>query len=118
MRRHVLAIVALLVLGGCGLIPVQNGPPVPPGPLGPIVQADGGGPPVECRGVPLEQCRGFGNSGDPNVVRYIITCTTVCTPDNGDVRIDILSQNGETRSNGNGSYASGGGASAAPGPVT
>jgi hypothetical protein len=117
VRRLVLAAVTLLAMGGCRLVPVQNGPPVPPGPLGPIVQAEGGGPPIECRGVPLEHCRGFGNSDDRDVVRYIITCTTVCTTEKGDVRIDILGRNGETRSNGNGSYASGGPAPAAPEPV-
>jgi len=107
VRRMVLAAVALLVLAGCGLIPVQNGPPVPPGPLGPIVPAEGGGPPVECRGVPLDQCRGFASSGEADVVRYIITCTSVCSPEKGDVRIDILGGNGATRSAGNGSYSTG-----------
>ena len=95
------------VLAGCGVVPVQNGPPVPPGQLGPIVQGEGGGPPIECRGVPLESCRGFGSTGDPDVVRYVITCTSVCTPDKGDVRIDILGSNGATRSAGNGAYSSG-----------
>jgi hypothetical protein len=114
VRRLVLAAVALLVLGGCGLVPVQNGPPVPPGPLGPIVPAEGGGPPVECRGVPVEQCRGFASSGEADVVRYIVTCTSACTPQKGDVRIDILGTNGTTRSAGGGSYASG---DAAPVPA-
>ena len=86
----------------------QNGPPVPPGQLGPIVQGEGGGPPIECRGVPVESCRGFGNTGgEPDVVRYIITCTSVCTPIKGDVRIDILGSNGTTRYAGDGSYSSG-----------
>ena len=105
MRRLVLAAVALLILGGCGLVPVQNGPRVPPGPLGPIVRAEGGGPPIECRGVPLDQCRGFASSGEADVVRYIVTCTSACTPDKGDVRIDILGTNGTTRSAGSGSYS-------------
>ena len=34
---------AVLAIGGCSAIPVQSGPPVPPGPLGPIVQAEGAG---------------------------------------------------------------------------
>ena len=41
--RHALVMAALLAIGGCSAIPVQNGPPVPPGPLGPIVQAEGAG---------------------------------------------------------------------------
>lgn len=107
MRRLVLAAVGLLAFVGCSLVPVQNGPPVPPRPLGPIVQAEGAGPPVECRGVPVEQCRGFAGSGEADVVRYIITCTSACTPRQGDVRVDILGTNGVTRSAGNGSYSSG-----------
>ena len=117
MRSVVLAAIVVLfalIGAGCALIPTQDSAPVPPGPLGPIVPAVGGGPPIECRGVPLEQCRSFGNSGDADTVRYIITCTTVCTPEKGDVRIDILGSDGTTRSNGNGAYASGGGV---PGPI-
>ena len=114
MRRLLMAAAVALIAGGCGLVPVQQGPPVPAGPLGPIVQPEGGGPPVECRGVPVEQCRGFGNSGDADVVRYIVTCTSVCTPQKGDVRIDILGTNGGTRPAGGGSYSS---ADAAPPPA-
>jgi len=106
VRRLVLAAMTILVVAGCGLVPAQNGPPVPPGPLGPIVQAEGGGAMVECRGVPVEQCRGFASSGEADVVRYIVTCTSACTPEKGDVRIDILGSNGTTRSAGGGSYSS------------
>jgi hypothetical protein len=104
-------------LTGCGLTrTVVNGdPPVPAGPLGPIVPGQGGGPPVECRGVPIEQCQGYGGMGEPNVVRVIVTCMTVCTPAKGDVRIDVLRPDGRTESMGQGSYA---GAEAAPGPVS
>jgi hypothetical protein len=108
MRGASIAAILAAAIAGCGLVPVSQGPPVPPGPLGPIVQAEGGGPPIECRGVPLEQCKSFGNTGgDPDIVRYIITCTSVCTPDNGDVRIDIFASNGTTRSAGNGAYSTG-----------
>jgi hypothetical protein len=100
-------VVVASVLGACALVPVQDRAPVPPGPLGPIVQAEGGGPAIECRGVPLEQCRGFGATGDPDVVRYIVTCTSVCTPQKGDVRVDIVGSNGATRSAGSGAYSSG-----------
>jgi hypothetical protein len=58
--------------------------------------------------VPREQCASFGQpGGDPDVVRYIVTCTSVCTPEKGDVRIDIFASNGTTRSAGSGSYSSG-----------
>ena len=107
MHRLVVAAVLAFAVAGCGLVAVQDRPPVPPGQLGPIVQAEGGGPMIECRGVPLEQCRGFGNTGQPDVIRYIVTCTTVCTPQKGDVRIDILGSNGTTRPAGEGSYSSG-----------
>jgi hypothetical protein len=108
MRRVFVAAVLGAALAGCGLVPVSEGPPVPPGPLGPIIPSAGGGPPIECRGVPREQCGSFGNvAGEPDVVRYIVTCTSVCTPDKGDVRIDILGSNGGTRSAGSGSYSSG-----------
>ncbi|HET8786581.1 MAG TPA: hypothetical protein VFM38_13165 [Candidatus Limnocylindrales bacterium] len=107
MHRLVVAIAVLFVATGCSVVGSQNGPPVPPGQLGPIVVGEAGGPPIECRGVPLESCRGFGSTGEPDVVRYIVTCTSVCTPDKGDVRIDVLGSNGLTRSAGNGSYSSG-----------
>jgi hypothetical protein len=65
--------------------------------------------------VPREQCASFGQgSGDPDVVRYIVTCTSVCTPEKGDVRIDIFASDGTTSSEGNGSYSSG---EAVPAPV-
>lgn len=108
--RHLLTAVVVAVavgLAGCGITPtILNGdPPVPAGPLGPIVPGQAGAPPVECRGVPLEQCQGFGGIGDPNVVRVIVTCMTVCTAAKGEVRIDVLRPNGTTESMGQGSYA-------------
>ena len=95
-----------MLVTACGLTPVANRPPVPAGPLGPIVPGPAGAAPVECRGVPIEQCTGFANAGEADVVRYIITCTSVCTPQQGDVRIDILGSNGIVRSAGEGNYAS------------
>ena len=103
-------------LGACGFIGgtvVQDGPPVPAGPLGPVVPGRDGGPPVECRGVPMVQCQDFGCCAEAGVVRVIVTCTGVCTPVNGEVRIDALQPNGTTRSMGQGAYA---GAAAQPAP--
>jgi hypothetical protein len=103
-------------LAGCDLTrTVVNGdPPVPAGPLGPIVPGQAGAPPVECRGIPIEQCQSMGGVGGGNIVRVIVTCMTVCTPAKGDVRIDVLRPNGTTESMGQGSYA---GAEAAPQPA-
>lgn len=92
------------MVAACGLTPVADRPPVPAGPLGPIVPGPAGAAPVECRGVPIEQCTSFANAGERDVVRYIITCTAVCTPQQGSVRIDILGSNGSTRSAGDGQY--------------
>lgn len=115
-RLAVLAVLAL-TLSGCGLMRTAGDgqAPVPPGPLGPVLPGQGGGAPVECRGVPIEQCQSFGNVGEPNVLRWIISCVTVCTPLKGDVRIDVLRPNGAIESMGQGSYASAG---AAPVPDT
>lgn len=119
MFRVVMASVMALGLAGCGFASVvDDRPPVPAGPLGPIVQADGGGPPVECRGVPIEQCKTFGNVGDDDVVRYIVTCMAVCTPQEGDARIDALRSNGTTVSMGSGSWESAQGAPATPEPTS
>jgi len=118
VRRTIAARLGLVVLAvalaGCGLTGTVSGkPPVPAGPLGPVVPGQDGGPPVECRGVPIEPCQGFGNVSEPNVVRVIVTCLTTCTLANGDIRIDVLRPNGMTESKGEGGYA---GAAAAPPP--
>ena len=111
--KVLLATVAMVVtLAGCGVMggPVQDQRPVPAGPLGPVLPPQGGGSAVECRGVPMEMCRSFGDVGDPTVVRVIVTCTSVCTPTKGDVRIDVVSSSGAVVSRGQGSYESAGAA--------
>jgi hypothetical protein len=104
-RRLALVVLLATLLAGCGLTRTvgDEGPPVPAGPLGPIVQGEPGSPPIECRGVPLDSCRGFG-TGPDEVVRVIVTCTGACTPQRGDVRIDVLREDGTTESRGQGSY--------------
>ena len=115
MRAPIVGLLAISLAGCAGTVPFADGPPVPPGPLGPIIPSQGGGPPIECRAVPREQCASFGqSSGDPDVVRYIVTCTSVCTPEKGDVRIDIVGADGSTRAAGSGSYSS---APAEPAPA-
>ena len=117
--RLLFAAVAVAVavgLAGCGLTrTVVNGdPPVPAGPLGPVVAGQAGAPPVECRGVPIDECQSMGGVDGPDVVRVIVTCMTVCTRAKGDLRIDVLRPNGTTESMGQGSYA---GAEAVPEPA-
>jgi hypothetical protein len=43
---------------------------------------------------------------DPGVVRTIVTCTSICIPIKGDVRIDVLHPDGTVSSTGEGGYAS------------
>ncbi len=86
---------------------------MPAGPLGPVLAGQDGSPPVECRGVPMGPCRDFGFGAEGGVVRVIVTCIRVCTPDNGEVRIDSVQPDNTTRSMGQGSYS---GAMAAPEP--
>lgn len=116
MRRWLAIVGVSLIVAACGLTPVAARPPVPAGPLGPIVPGPAGAPPVECRGVPIEQCTSFANAGEADVVRYIITCIAVCTPQQGTVRIDILGSNGATRSAGEGQYESSAPVPAPPAP--
>jgi hypothetical protein len=106
MRRMLGTVSVLVAVAACAVTPVPDRPPVPAGPLGPVIPERGGSPAAECRGVPQDQCMSFVNVGERDVVRYIITCTSVCTPEQGDVRIDILGSNGTVRSAGDGSYAS------------
>jgi hypothetical protein len=56
----------------------------------------------------MEMCRSFGDVGDPTVVRVIVTCTSVCTPTKGDVRIDVVLSSGAVVSRGQGAYESAG----------
>jgi hypothetical protein len=106
-----LAIAALLGLvlfsASCdivrGVVPGQ--PPVAAGPLGPIFQGPDGGPPVECRGVPKDECIGFTSRGEANVVRFIVVCTSVCTPGKGDVAMYALRPSGAVEAIGTGSYS-------------
>jgi hypothetical protein len=61
----------------------------------------------------MVQCRDFGFGAEAGVVRVIVTCTAVCTPVNGQVRVDALLPDGTTRSMGQGAYE---GAAAEPLP--
>ena len=109
VARVLLATIALLSLSACGFFGgtvVQDGPPVPAGPLGPVLPGQDGGPPIECRGVPMQQCQSFGFGAEPGAVRVIVTCIGVCTPNNGEVQFDTLHADGTTRSMGQGSYSS------------
>lgn len=107
-RALLATIVVLATLAACGFMGgalVDDPRPVPAGPLGPVLPGQGGAPAVECRGVPLDQCRSFVSQDQQNVVRVIVTCTAACTPTQGEVRIDVLLPDGSTRQAGQGSYA-------------
>jgi hypothetical protein len=96
-----------LLVAACGFTVLGGPPPIPVGPVGPVVPNPNGGPPVECRGIPIEQCSSSaGVDGRRNVVRVIVTCTKVCTPTEGEYRLDLLMADGRIEQAGGGAYAS------------
>jgi hypothetical protein len=96
-----------LLVAACGFTVLGQPPPIPVGPVGPVVPNPNGGAPVECRGIPIEQCTiSAGVDGPPNVVRVIVTCTKVCTPTEGEYRLDLLLADGRIEQAGGGAYAS------------
>lgn len=102
-------VAALLLISGCEVTrTVVGGPgPIPAGPVGPVVQNPNGGPPVECRGIPVQECQqSAGNPGRQDVVRVIVTCTKVCTRFEGEYRLDYVTANGAVEQSGGGGYAS------------
>ena len=113
-----LAMMAALLITGCELTRTVVGgpPPIPAGPVGPVVANPNGGPPVECRGIPKNEClQSAGNPGRPDVIRVIVTCTKVCTPTEGEYRLDYVMGDGRVEQAGGGAYASA--PLAAPGPA-
>jgi hypothetical protein len=113
MVRRSLAIAAwialALLVAGCGIVDreVVGQPPIAPGPLGPIFPAPDGGPPIECRGVPKDECIGFTSRGETNIVRFIVVCMSVCSPEKGDVAMYALRPSGAVDGIGQGSYSGG-----------
>jgi hypothetical protein len=98
---------AALLVAACGFTVLGQPPPIPVGPIGPIVPNPNGGAPVECRAIPIEQCTSSaGVDRPPNVVRVIVTCTKVCTPTDGEYRLDLLMADGRIEQAGSGAYAS------------
>jgi hypothetical protein len=96
-----------LLVAACGFTELGGPPPIPVGPVGPVVPNPNGGPPVECRGIPIEQCSSSaGVDGRRNVVRVIVTCTKICTPTEGEYRLDLLMADGRVEQAGGGAYAS------------
>lgn len=112
------ALVVALLTAGCDVTRtiVDGGPPVPAGPIGPVVADPAGGPPIECRGVPVQQCREMAGDrlGRNDVVRVIVTCTRVCTATDGEVRIDLVMADGRVQPSGGGGYST---APAVPAPA-
>ena len=100
-------IASVMLVAACGLTFMGQPPPIPVGPVGPVVPNPNGGAPVECRGIPVEQCTSSAGVDDPpNVVRVIVTCTKVCTPIEGEYRLDLLMADGRLEQAGSGAYAS------------
>jgi hypothetical protein len=96
-----------LIVAACGFMPVGGAAPIPAGPVGPVVQNPNGGSPIECRGIPIQQCQqSAGDPGRPDVVRVIVTCTKMCTPTEGEYRVDYVTANGRVEQAGGGGYAS------------
>lgn len=106
MRKAVAATAVALTVAGCGFTVFGAPPPIPVGPVGPVVANPNGGPPIECRGIPIEECTSSGGVDAPNVVRIIVTCTKVCTPSEGEYRLDLLKADGRIEEAGGGAYAS------------
>lgn len=119
-RRAVLlvSLAAALALSGCEVTrSVVGGPgPIPIGPAGPVVANPNGGPPVECRGIPIQQCVQSApvDLGRNDIARVVVTCTKVCTPTEGEFRLDLILADGRMEGMGGGGYSS---APAAPAPA-
>jgi hypothetical protein len=111
-------VAAALMLSGCEVTrSVVGGPgPIPIGPSGPIVANPNGGPPVECRGIPVQQCLQSApvELGRNDIARVVVTCTKVCTPTQGEFRLDLVLADGRIEGMGGGGYSS---APAAPAPA-
>lgn len=114
IRTAIAAAAMTVLVAACGFTIVGAPPPIPVGPVGPVVANPNGGPPIECRGIPIEQCRSSGGADTVNVVRIIVTCTKVCTPIEGEYRVDLLTADGRIEQAGSGAYASA--PAAAPNP--
>jgi hypothetical protein len=105
---------AALLVAACGFTMFGGTPPIPVGPVGPVVANPNGGPPIECRDIPIEQCLSSGGVDGQDVARIIVTCTKVCTPTDGEYRLDLLKADGRIEQAGGGAYASA--PAAAPNP--
>jgi hypothetical protein len=117
MRARPAALLSTLILAGCGLVSIGGGPqdlgPVPVGPLGPVIDAPVGGPPIECRGILLDRCTEVGTLHEDGsmgvdvdeVERVIVSCIGRCTLVDGEFRIDVVIDN-FTREIARGGYGS------------
>jgi hypothetical protein len=107
-----------LMLSGCEVTrSVVGGPgPIPIGPAGPAMANPNGRPPVECRGIPIQQCVQSApvDLGRNDIARVVVTCTKVCTPTQGEFRVDAILADGRMEGMGGGAYSS---APAAPAPA-
>jgi hypothetical protein len=113
--RALVTLAVAVATAGCvvsGAAPQPPRQPVPAGPLGPIIPNPNGGPPVECRGLPRDECVSLGDIGQgqpgidvDQIVRVILTCQGICTPADGEYRIDLLFADGTMHDFGQGGYS-------------
>jgi hypothetical protein len=121
LTRSGAALVAIISIAGCGIglgVPPAQGDQVDPNEIGPIFAGPNGGPPIECRDIPREQCLTSGATQQEtlrpfgDVRRVITTCLSdVCDASAGEYRIDVVLADGSTREALRGAYA------AAPAPA-
>ncbi len=98
-------VMVAFTLAGCSIRGFEPGRQIPAGPFGAIVPSSNGGPPIECRAVPIQRCaEAWGGEVDQTIVRIIVTCTDVCTLSNGSYDVHVLRQNGRVEPMGGGSY--------------
>ena len=82
-------------MAGCGIGPcVPSFKPLDPEQSGEMIAPRAGGVAVECRGVELQRCRS-GADGLPEVnaeeaERIIVSCVGRCTPQGGELRMDVV----------------------------
>jgi hypothetical protein len=115
MRWAGLLLVAVILngcigFGGCRI----RFPPLAIEQIGVVLPDPDGGPPVECRGLALDQCEiGFGILDEPgpgldwevaDINRVVVSCVGACTESGGETRLDVVFANGTSELYANGGY--------------
>ena len=110
--RTVTIVIGLTLVAGCGVgVCSPSFEPIPAEQSGNVVGVTDDGLPVECRGLAADRCRS-GAGGDvippdidrDSVDRMVVSCVGRCTARGGEMRMDLVLDDGETRLVGNGGY--------------